>query len=383
LSQAAEAVLNHFEKVEQSAGKTQEELLTSAALLISALETLMANAKGSSRNSNSVSLKQELFDNLRNTNAATESLFQILKSSPQNKTMIADALSIGRVNVPNVQKVALKLKEDETKKSEDVEKEDSLHLEELAHQELLSAARIIEEAAQSLLKAKSAPKPAKLVLTETQMKVADSIVEAAMAIARATANLVNHASSAQMERVRKGLQGDNAKAYKPDRTWSEGLISAAKYVAHATAQLIEVAHKAVLGELDEATLIAASKQVAAATSQLVAACRSKSELGSPSLQNLELSSKAVSTATAHLVEAAKAAGGAEEEEIVIKTTSNMALSKAQELEQQAVIYRLEQALEQSRKKLFKIRQSAYAGSSTPASSSSGTSSTPESAHQGQ
>eukprot|EP01099_Mayorella_cantabrigiensis_P005085 TRINITY_DN397_c0_g1_i5.p1 TRINITY_DN397_c0_g1~~TRINITY_DN397_c0_g1_i5.p1 ORF type:complete len:846 (-),score=275.51 TRINITY_DN397_c0_g1_i5:860-3025(-) len=121
LSTAAEAVLSNFEKVEQSAGKTQEELLTSAALLISSLGTLMANAKGAARNSNSASLKQELYDNLRNTNAATESLFQILKSSPQNKAMVADALSIGRVNVPNVQKIALKIKEDENKKIEDIE----------------------------------------------------------------------------------------------------------------------------------------------------------------------------------------------------------------------------------------------------------------------
>eukprot|EP01099_Mayorella_cantabrigiensis_P005084 TRINITY_DN397_c0_g1_i4.p1 TRINITY_DN397_c0_g1~~TRINITY_DN397_c0_g1_i4.p1 ORF type:complete len:998 (-),score=335.19 TRINITY_DN397_c0_g1_i4:91-2712(-) len=384
LSTAAEAVLSNFEKVEQSAGKTQEELLTSAALLISSLGTLMANAKGAARNSNSASLKQELYDNLRNTNAATESLFQILKSSPQNKAMVADALSIGRVNVPNVQKIALKIKEDENKKIEDIEQEDSLHLEELAHQELLSAARVIEEAAQSLLKAKSAPKPAKVVLTETQMKVADSIVEAAMGIARATANLVNHASAAQMERVSKGLQGDNSKAYKPDRTWSEGLISAAKLVANATSQLIEVAHKAVLGELDEATLVAASKQVGAATQQLVAACRSKSDPGSQSLQNLEISSKAVSTATQHLVDAAKAAGGSDQEEIVIKTSTNVALSKAQELEQQAVIYRLEQALEQARKKLFKIRQSAYAGSTTPVTESSTlTSTTPEAANQKQ
>jgi hypothetical protein len=67
---------------------------------------------------------------------------------------------------------------------------------------------------------------------------------------------------------------------------SPGLISAAKFVALATQQLVSASSKLADGQLKDADLIAASKAVAAATAQLVAASTVKADTFSKPQENL-------------------------------------------------------------------------------------------------
>jgi talin len=114
--------------------------------------------------------------------------------------------------------------------------------------------------------------------------------------------LVNSATAAQKERIEKGRVSNNSSLYKRDPTWSQGLISAAKAVAQATAMLVSTANDAVAGKVDEESLIAASKAVASSTAQLVAATRAKSDPNSPTQIKLGLAAKAVTDATSYVVE---------------------------------------------------------------------------------
>lgn len=84
----------------------------------------------------------------------------------------------------------------------------------------------------------------------------------------------------------KGNLPNSSSAYKVDPAWSEGLISAAKFVAMATQQLVAAASKLAEGQLKDADLIAASKAVAAATAQLVAASTAKGDVFAKSQVNL-------------------------------------------------------------------------------------------------
>lgn len=131
------------------------------------------------------------------------------------------------------------------------------------------------------------------------------IIDAAQAITEAAQYLIRAAADSQRERVEKvihcvahstevpyskfPIQGklpNSASSYKVDPAWSEGLISAAKYVALATQQLVAASSKLVEGKLQDADLIAASKAVASATAQLVAASTAKADAFSKSQENL-------------------------------------------------------------------------------------------------
>lgn len=91
---------------------------------------------------------------------------------------------------------------------------------------------------------------------------------------------------AQADSFSQGKLPNAASSYKVDTVWSEGLISAAKFVALATQQLVAASSKLVEGQLKDSDLIAASKAVAAATAQLVAASTAKSDVFSKAQQNL-------------------------------------------------------------------------------------------------
>ena len=121
-----------------------------------------------------------------------------------------------------------------------------------------------------------------------------------MAITKATGLLVQAATSAQKERIEKGRAGTGGAVYRRDPTWSQGLISAAKAVAHATSTLVATANDAALGKIDEENLIAASKAVAGSTAQLVAATRAKSDPNSPTQAKLNTAAKAVTDATSYV-----------------------------------------------------------------------------------
>eukprot|EP00027_Filamoeba_sp_ATCC50430_P004369 CAMPEP_0168548420 /NCGR_PEP_ID=MMETSP0413-20121227/4549_1 /TAXON_ID=136452 /ORGANISM="Filamoeba nolandi, Strain NC-AS-23-1" /LENGTH=999 /DNA_ID=CAMNT_0008578717 /DNA_START=91 /DNA_END=3090 /DNA_ORIENTATION=+ len=248
--------------------------------------------------------------------------------------------------------------EQERAQGKRTQQDESDDLELLAEKELLAAAKAIEQAAQSLLVAKAQPKP-----QNTIPSVADAILDAAMAITKATALLVNAAASAQKELVEKGRMAatQSQTAYKKDATWSQGLISAAKAVAGATQTLITTANDVVQGKIDEENVIAASKAVASSTAQLVAATRVKADdLNSPPQLALNQASRAVTNATQQLVAAARAAiansRDAQAQEVQVGSEFQ---KKVKEMEIQAHILKLEKEMQAARNQLFTLRKQEY------------------------
>lgn len=170
---------------------------------------------------------------------------------------------------------------------------------EIVDLELSKAADAIAAAAARLAKLKNKPRDG---YSTYELKVHDSILDAAMAITTAIAQLIKAATATQQEIVQAG-RGSSSKTafYKKNNRWTEGLISAAKAVASSTNTLIETADGVLSNRNSPEQLIVASNNVAASTAQLVAASRVKAGFMSKSQENLETASKAVGTACRSLV----------------------------------------------------------------------------------
>lgn len=110
----------------------------------------------------------------------------------------------------------------------------SLELESLAERELLAAAKVIEDAAKALMQAKNNQPKVEIGGTTN---IANAILEAAMAVTKATGLLVQCATEAQRERIKLGLESGNPASYYKKNSWAQGLVSAAKAVAFATSQV--------------------------------------------------------------------------------------------------------------------------------------------------
>jgi hypothetical protein len=170
---------------------------------------------------------------------------------------------------------------------------------EIVDQELSKAADAIAAAVARLNKLKNKPRDG---YSTYELKVHDSILDAAMAITTAIAQLIKAATVTQQEIVQAGRGSSSRTAfYKKNNRWTEGLISAAKAVASSTNTLIETADGVLSNRNSPEQLIVASNDVAASTAQLVAASRVKAGFMSKSQENLEQASKAVGAACRALV----------------------------------------------------------------------------------
>jgi hypothetical protein len=170
---------------------------------------------------------------------------------------------------------------------------------ELVDDELTKAANAIEAATERLSKLKNKPRDQ---YSTYELKIHDSILEAAIAVTNAIAQLIKAATASQQEIVREG-RGSMSKTqfYKKHNRWTEGLISAAKAVASSTNMLIETADGVISGRNTPEQLIVASNDVAASTAQLVAASRVRASFMSKTQDRLEGASKTVSAACRSLV----------------------------------------------------------------------------------
>jgi huntingtin-interacting protein 1-related protein len=170
---------------------------------------------------------------------------------------------------------------------------------EIVDQELSKAADAIAAAAARLAKLRNKPRDG---YSTYDLKVHDTILDAALAITNAIAQLIKAATLTQQEIVQAG-RGTSSKTafYKKNNRWTEGLISAAKAVASSTNTLIETADGVLSNRNSPEQLIVASNDVAASTAQLVAASRVKAGFMSKSQENLEQASKAVGAACRALV----------------------------------------------------------------------------------
>lgn len=226
--------------------------------------------------------------------------------------------------------------------------------------EMMAAAKAIEDAANriaSLLQAPADPR-----LSATDLQVNSAVLESAMAITNAAANLIRCATVAQQEIVAHGRGSSTRQAfYLKNNRWTEGLISAAKAVAQATQMLVEAADGVVKGTRKMEELVVAATEVSAATTQLVAASRVKSMPMSKTQDRLESAAVAVRDATKLLVKAAKDASMRSSEARAMAEVRDLSAYevKKAEMEQQVKILELEKELTTARQKLGEMRKRQY------------------------
>ncbi len=169
----------------------------------------------------------------------------------------------------------------------------------LVDSEMTKAADAINAAAERLAKLRKKPRDG---YSTYELQIHDSILEAAIAVTNAIAQLIQAATASQQEIVREGRGSSSRTAfYKKNNRWTEGLISAAKAVASSTNTLIETADGVISGRNSPEQLIVASNEVAASTAQLVAASRVKATFMSKTQEQLEQASRRVGAACRSLV----------------------------------------------------------------------------------
>ncbi|TVY75615.1 Endocytosis protein end4 [Lachnellula suecica] len=229
----------------------------------------------------------------------------------------------------------------------------------LVDNELNKAADAINAAVARLAKLKSKPKDG---YSTYELRIHDSILDAAMAVTNAIAKLIKAATVTQQEIVQAGRgSGDKTSFYKKNNRWTEGLISAAKAVASSTNTLIETADGVLSGRASPEQLIVASNDVAASTAQLVAASRVKAGFMSKSQESLEQASKAVGVACRSLVRQVQSMiadrdQGADQVDYGKLGAHEF---KIKEMEQQVEILQLENNLSAARHRLGEMRKVSY------------------------
>ncbi|KAN0000816.1 hypothetical protein ACTFIZ_001260 [Dictyostelium cf. discoideum] len=368
-----EDLVNHLQQAQrlsdlcnQEGDDLEMDIFSAVNTVSNSLKSLFFDAKGSSRLILDPESQSKFMDAARKIGALTQNLFESIRlqggqcNDDEDRKRLANNFASLKTGINNLDALAQQA-DAERIEAEKKYLENGFDLDDVAERELLAAAKTIEDAANSLLAAKSKRAPKK---EGDSPDVAEAILEAAMAITGATSTLVGAATLAQRERVEKGRTSDGGPLYRKDPTWAEGLISAAKSVAQATKALVDNANKTASGQEipggTEEALIATSMAVTAATSQLVSACKSKSDINSPSQHKLSNAAKSVSNATNLLVAAAKAVAAkvASEEDIDFDKLTVTGY-KVKEMEQQMAILRLEKELEVARKGLSVIRKKQY------------------------
>eukprot|EP01089_Gocevia_fonbrunei_P017032 TRINITY_DN5429_c0_g1_i1.p1 TRINITY_DN5429_c0_g1~~TRINITY_DN5429_c0_g1_i1.p1 ORF type:complete len:586 (-),score=159.37 TRINITY_DN5429_c0_g1_i1:32-1789(-) len=233
-------------------------------------------------------------------------------------------------------------------------------LESKATEDLLQAAKMIEESVALLNQARNKPLPKK---PEGEVDLRNEIMESASGIANAAAKLVSAATEAQKMREKQGkLPKSPENQYKPDPSWTEGLTSAAKHVAHVTKELVTAANDTVSGRVDESMLIATSRGVTAATARLVAASRAKASPFSETQSKVEEASSMVRKASNALVSTAKAASSPQAQE---GQSVNHEIDKSEVehlravTEQRHAILRTEDMLRKEQEKLKQLQKQKY------------------------
>ncbi|TGJ81813.1 hypothetical protein E0Z10_g6934 [Xylaria hypoxylon] len=230
---------------------------------------------------------------------------------------------------------------------------------EIVDSELSKAADAIAAAAARLAKLKNKPRDG---YSTYELKVNDSILDAAIAITNAITQLIKAATATQQEIVQAGRGSSSRTAfYKKNNRWTEGLISAAKAVASSTSTLIETADGVISNRNTPEQLIVASNNVAASTAQLVAASRVKAGFMSKNQENLEQASKTVGAACRSLVRQVQnmIKDRNQEDEAVDYSQLGAREFKVREMEQQVEILQLENSLSSARHRLGEMRKISY------------------------
>ena len=336
---------NNF--IAEGPNSAHAEIIRTISVFSGSVADVLSNTKGLTRFANDDKSADQLINGARKSAQATLRFFRGLQSfrlqgmEPLHKM---DVVINNNLEVQRELQSLTKLVEAFSPKSSKLNAKGDLG--EAVDQELTRAADAIDAAAQRLAKLKKKPRDG---YTTYELRIHDSIVEAAIAVTTAIAELIKAATATQEEIVREGRGSSSRTAfYKKNNRWTEGLISAAKAVASSTNTLIETADGVISGRNSPEQLIVASNDVAASTAQLVAASRVKASFMSKTQDRLETASKAVGAACRALVRQVKDIIS-ERTQDEVETVDYSKLSshefKVQEMEQQVRVTCIAESLE--------------------------------------
>ncbi|KAL4866657.1 hypothetical protein BDV12DRAFT_131902 [Aspergillus spectabilis] len=337
------------------------EIIRTVSNLSGAIADVLSNTKGLIRFANDDKSADQLINAARKSAQATVRFFRGLQSFRLEGLEAEQKVHVVINNTSEVQRdlqALSKLVDTFAPKSTRLKTNGDLG--DLVDQELTKAADAIDAAVQRLAKLKNKPRDG---FSTYELKINDAILEAAIAVTGAIAELIKAATESQQEIVREG-RGSSSKTafYKKNNRWTEGLISAAKAVASSTNTLIETADGVISGRNSPEQLIVASNDVAASTAQLVAASRVKATFMSKTQDRLETASKAVGAACRALVRQVQdiiAEKNRDENEAVDYSKLSSHEFKVQEMEQQVEILQLENSLARARTRLGEMRKISY------------------------
>ncbi|OJJ43404.1 hypothetical protein ASPZODRAFT_136259 [Penicilliopsis zonata CBS 506.65] len=340
---------------------THAEIIRTVAVFSGSVADVLSNTKGLTRFSNDDKNADQLLNAARKSAQATVRFFRGLQSfrlegmEPLQKT---DVVINNNLEVQRDLQSLSKLVDAFAPKSSKISTSGDLG--DLVDAELTKAADAIDAAAQRLAKLRNKPRAG---YSTYELKIHDSILEAAVAVTGAIAELIRAATASQQEIVREGRGSSSRTAfYKKNNRWTEGLISAAKAVASSTNTLIETADGVISGRNSPEQLIVASNDVAASTAQLVAASRVKATFMSQTQDRLETASKAVGAACRALVRQVQsiiAEKNRDDSDAVDYAKLSSHEFKVREMEQQVEILQLENSLARARQRLGEMRKISY------------------------
>lgn len=334
----------------------QDELVAAGQKASVCTEKVLNAGKAAAKLSPDPAVQKEV---VAATEAFAKSMCQLLevaklsRQDPAAQAKVEDVSSDTTAAIQNVVTALRKLPD-----SDNLSLDEGSNLEDLATSELQKCAKVIEEAAAVLSKARPVRKNKDPNIIDEET-IVDAILAAAIAITQATSVLVTAAASAQGERAQT-LATPAGKKYRNDPTWANGLISASRGVAGSVKQLVGAANSAAQGKADQEVLIASARSVAATTAQLVTASRVKADPNSPAQQNLGNAAKSVTNATSKLVSAAQsAAQWKEEAESAMDDDLGFAGSTKAKFDQQIRILKLEAEIERERRRLAGMNKKEY------------------------
>jgi hypothetical protein len=341
----------------------QTEVISNATNFAQVIGQLLHNSKGVTRLARDDNVVERLVQAAKNSAESSQAFFQKMLSSSaiaaQSPAVRTDAIAQANVEVQSCLASLTSLTESLIPKEAATVASMGDDVATLVEDEMMAAARAIQEAADRIASLRDRPVDPSLSLSDRNVHAA--ILDAVMAMTTAIANLIKCATATQQEIVANGRgNSTSAEFYKKNNRWTEGLISAAKAVATTTNTLVEAADGVINGTQDFEYLIVASNEVAAATVQLVAAARVKSGAMSKTQDNLELASKAVTDAAKALVNAVRSFMNKREQEKDVNLDELSVFEfKKREMELQAEILRLKQKLDVQQRRLGEMRRHHY------------------------
>ncbi|CAK3790716.1 SLA2 Src like adaptor 2 [Lecanosticta acicola] len=341
---------------------THEEVIRTVHTFSNAIADVLSNTKGLTRFASDDKKGDQLISAARRSASSTVDFFRGIVSyrldgleDLQKTDVVINKNNDVQVALNNLSKLADAFAPNSkvTSKSGD--------LGELVDQEMMNAAKAIDAATERLTKLMNKPRDQ---YSTYELKIHDSILEAAIAVTNAIAQLIKAATASQQEIVNQGRGSSMSKSqfYKKNNRWTEGLISASKAVASSTNMLIETADGVISGRNSPEQLIVASNDVAASTAQLVAASRVKASFMSKTQERLEECSKAVTNACRSLVRQVQSIienRNRDEGEDVDYSKLSGHDFKVRQMEQQVEILQLENALGAARHRLGEMRKLSY------------------------